>query len=114
MARGNLIGLGVLAGVLAAAGIGLTSFSGWLAGDWRKVSECSSTYWTCEAIVGGANEEGGGQPAAFTRLARSCREFDAWEVAVRRASFDCTMERDIVPASCKLVEATCALPDRLH
>ena len=112
MTRGTILGLAAVSAAFLFAAVGLLRVSDWLAGDWRKVRECSATYWTCEAIVAGEPREGAGGPVPFSRLARSCSEYDAWETAIRRATFDCTMERGVAGPTCKLAEAACALPER--
>lgn len=112
--RGNIIGIALLGSILLGAGIGMTAVSNWLAGDWRKVQDCEATYWTCEATVAGAPRTGGNELVGFTRIARSCHEYQAWETAVRRASFDCSMGRDVVGQTCKLHEAECLLPTQLY
>lgn len=112
--RGNIIGFLLLGGLLAGAGIGMTAVSNWLAGDWRKVADCKETYWTCDATVAGAPRTGGNELIGFSRIARSCHEYEAWETAVRRASFDCSMGRDVVGRTCKLHEAACELPEKLY
>jgi len=108
--RGKFLGFVLMGSLLLGGGIGMTAVSNWLAGDWRKVQDCEATYWTCDAVVAGAPRTGGNELVGFSRLARSCHEYAAWETAVRRASFDCSMGRDVVGSTCKLQEADCRLP----
>lgn len=108
--------LAVVAVVLVFAGLlaGMGAVSNYLAGDWRNVQDCSETYWTCFATVGGLPRSGGSLLVPSERLARSCREYEAWESSVRRASFDCSMSRSVVGGTCRIMEVECELPGQLY
>lgn len=112
--RGNIVGFLVIGAVLAVALGAMAGVSEYLAGDWQRVQDCSESYWTCNATVGGMPRTGGSQLVPHDRIARSCREFEAWERSVRRASFDCSMSRQVVGGSCRMVEVDCELPDKLY
>ena len=88
--------------------------SEYLAGDWQRVQDCEESYWTCQATVGGMPRSGGSVLVGHDRLARACREYEAWERSVRRASFDCSMSRAVVGGSCRTMEVECELPDKLY
>jgi len=105
----------VLVGGLVLGSLGaMAAVSEYMAGDWPRVKDCSQSYWTCEARVGGMPRTGGSVLIEAERLARACREFEAWERSVRRASFDCSMTRSVVGGSCRVVEVECELPDKMY
>ncbi len=100
----------LLAGVLGGMGF----VAEYLSGDWQRVRDCSETYWTCGATIGGMPRSGGSQLVPHERMARSCHEYEAWERSVRRAQFDCSMSRYVVAGSCRTVEVECELPNQLY
>ena len=93
---------------------GMAEVSEYRLGDWRRVEDCSQTYWTCVATIGGMPRSGGSQLVSYDRLARSCREFGAWERSVRRAQFDCSMSRHVIAGTCRTVDVECELPGQLY
>ncbi len=113
-ASGNVAPLLLVGGLVLGLLGGMAAVSEYLAGDWQRVEDCSESYWTCHATVGGMPRTGGSTLIGNERLARACREYEAWERSVRRASFDCSMSRQIVSGSCRTMDVECELPDQLY
>ena len=112
--RPNFVGFLIVGSVLGVALGAMAGASEYLAGDWQRIKDCTETYWTCTATVGGLPRNGGNELVPNDRLARSCREFEAWERSLRRARFDCSMSHVVTPGTCRMVEVNCELPGKLY
>lgn len=114
MRREDAMLLGVGMALLAVAGVGLPALQRYLGGDWAEIADCRETFWTCRTEASGRPRVVRTEPALFSAEARSCAEYRAYEVSVRRAIFDCSMDRSIVGGTCREVDTKCALPDRAY
>ncbi len=102
-----------LAAVAVVGGMGMQAAQKYLSEDWREVTECRATYWSCESQVAGeAKIAVNGRVASFFGEAKACNEYRAFKRAVDRASFECKMSRNVVPGTCEELETDCHLPGK--
>ncbi len=101
-----------LGSIAVGGGLGMSKVQQWLSEDWREVTTCRATYWTCEATVEGRPRlvvRTGSNPT-FRNEAKACDEYRAFETAVRRATFDCNTGSNVIGGTCREVETECWLP----
>jgi hypothetical protein len=100
--------------VVIGVAFGIQRVQDYLNGDWAEVADCRATFWTCEAEVGGKSRIPRTEPVVFAARAKACGEYRAYETALRRATFECSMSRSVLGGSCKEIETKCALPDKAY
>lgn len=102
-----------MAVIAVGGGVGMQAAQQYLSEDWREVTECRATYWSCEALVAGtAKIHVGGRTTRFTGEAKACDEYRAYKSSMDRAEFECKMSRNVVPGTCREVETDCHLPGK--
>ena len=102
-----------LATLATGAGWGMREAQRYFSEDWREVENCSSTYWVCEATATGKSRlPVRGRAPTFLAEAKACEEFGAYETALRRALFDCSMGGTIVGGSCRELQTDCAISSK--
>lgn len=112
MRREELLMYIVLAGVVVVIGLGMNAAQKWLSEDWREVATCRATYWSCESIVVGKPKfvvKSGSKPT-FKAGSKACEEYRAFEVALRRANFECKTGSNVLSGTCRELETECWLP----
>ncbi len=110
MNRQDLVAFLLLAGIVIGLGGGMRALHTWLQGDWRHLTECEESYWTCVAEFEGRPPAGGRDPLKYLGLARSCEEYRAYESAIRRADFNCRTSGVARIDTCREVDIHCSLP----
>jgi hypothetical protein len=104
----------ILAAVAVVGGLAMNAAQKWLNEDWREVSTCQTTYWTCESTIQGRPRivvVSGSKPT-FTSEAKACEEYRAFESAMRRAMFNCNTGSNVLGGTCREVETECWLPTK--
>lgn len=96
--------------VIAVVGVVMRSVQEYLAGDWRSVANCRTTYWQCSSEFGGAGIGNAGD-LKFLAGAKSCTQTAAYDVAIRRASLECNFNRSVRRNSCRELRTNCILPN---
>ena len=114
MRREDIILFLVLGVVIAGVGVGVQKVQDYLNGDWAEVADCRETFWTCHADVGGKSKIPRTEPVKFGASAKACGEFRAYETALRRATFECSMSSSVLGGSCRELETVCELPERAY
>ncbi len=101
-----------LGAIAVGGGLGMRAVQQWLSEDWREVSTCRATYWTCESTIEGKPRlvvRTASKPT-FESEAKACDEYRAFETAVRRAMFECATGSNVIGGSCVEVDTECWLP----
>ncbi|MBJ94238.1 MAG: hypothetical protein CMP23_07125 [Rickettsiales bacterium] len=106
----DLIAFVVLLALALGVGVGVRGLHEYLQGDWRAVVGCRSTYWQCASEFRG---QGIGSASArkFVGGAKSCEQVKAYDLAIRRASLECSFSRSVRRNSCREVQTNCVLPN---
>ena len=100
----------VLVVVIVALGAMMRGMQAYIAGDWRSVVSCRSTYWQCHSEFTGVSVAARGS-VTFTADAKACAQMTAYDSAIRRAGLDCSLSRSTRRNSCREVKTQCGLPN---
>ena len=111
MSKRRWIGLTVIVLVLVGSLAGVHLVSKWYEADWRAVSECRATYFSCTSTATGQPRlESLNRPApTFEGHAKGCQHYPAWERAIFRAMFECQTSTRVQHGSCFEVSTECDL-----
>jgi len=96
--------------LIAVIGTVMRGVQEYLAGDWRSVANCRSTYWQCSSEFAGVGIGSVGD-VKFLAGAKSCTQTSAYDAAVRRASLECNFNRSVRRNSCRELQTNCILPN---
>lgn len=114
MRREDMLLLLFLGAIIAGVGVSVQRVQAYLNGDWAEVADCRETYWTCTAEVIGKSRIPRTEPVGFDASAKACGEYRAYETALRRATFECSMSRLVIGGSCRELETACELPEKAY
>ncbi len=114
MRREDILLFVFLGALIAGVGVGVSKVQAYLNGDWAEVADCRATYWTCTAEVVGKSRIPRTEPVKFDAEAKACGEYRAYETALRRATFECSMSRSVLGGSCREAETKCELPEKAY
>ena len=106
----DLLSFLMLIVVIAVVGLVMRSVQEYLAGDWRSVANCRTTYWQCSSEFGGTSVGNAGD-IKFLGGAKSCAQTTAYDAAIRRASLECNFNRSVRRNSCRELRTNCILPN---
>jgi hypothetical protein len=106
----DLIAFVALVVLIVGLGAMMRGMQAYIAGDWRSVAACRSTYWQCHSEFSGASVAARGS-MTFTADAKACAQVKAYDTAIRRAGLDCTLSRSTRRNSCREVKTQCGLPN---
>jgi len=98
--------------IVLIVGLGglMRGMQAYIAGDWRSVASCRSTYWQCRSEFSGMSVAARGD-VTFTAEAKACNQIKAYDSAIRRAGLDCSLSRSARRNSCREVKTQCGLPN---
>jgi len=98
--------------VVLIAGIGgvMRGVQEYIAGDWRVIAGCRTSYWQCSSEFAGDGVGTSGD-RKFLGGAKSCKQMKAYDQAIRRASLECNFSRSVRRNSCRELRTNCILPN---